>query len=280
MGNDGGASESAPRQFLMFGWLAKGLIFALIGVLALELARRGYSSQDADQTGALQALAEGPAGRVLVLVVSIGLLLFAGWQIWMAVVRSSDDDSDLETAFSIVRRIGWFFLGLVYAFLALTGLQLAIFGDTSSSGSGASSSTSPEGLTELLFRVPGGRLIVVAIGIGTAVVAAYHLWKGVRQGYLGDIDTSGLGEAYRRFLLITGTAGFAARALLMFVTGWLFISAAVNYDPDRAAGIDDALNSLARAPAGTFVLAACGVGLVAAGFYDMTTFRRQRIREL
>lgn len=293
MGTDSRPGESAVKPYLMYGWLAKGLLFVLIGALAVELARRGYSSEDADQTGALQALAGAPAGRVLVIVVSGGLLLYSVWQIWMAIVRDTDNVSDLETAFNIVQRVGWFFLGLVYALLALTGLEIAVLGNGSASGSGtdtstgsgsagggASSAASPEELTERLFAVPGGRAIVVAIGLGTVVVGAYHLQKGLRQGYLGDIDTSGLSTAYRRFLTIVGTAGFAARALLLFVTGWLFISAAIDYDPTRAAGIDDSLNSLARAPAGTVVLLGCGLGLAAAGLYDMVTFRRQRILEL
>lgn len=283
MGNDGRSGESAAKPYLMYGWLAKGLLYVLIGALAVELARRGYSSEDADQTGALQALARAPAGQVLVVVVSAGLLLYSAWQIWTAIVRDSNDQSDLETAFITVRRVGWFFLGLVYAFLAVTGLEIAVLGDSNSgsgtSTSGASNSANPEELTERLFEVPGGRVIVVTIGIGIGVVGAYHLWKGLRQDYLGDIDTTGMSTAYSRILQAAGTAGFTARALLLFVTGWLFISAARNYDPERAAGIDDALNSLARAPAGTLLLLVCGIGLMAAGAYDMVTFRRQRIRE-
>lgn len=278
--------ESAAKPYLMYGWLAKGLLFVLIGGLAVELARRGYSSEDADQTGALQALARAPAGQVLVIVVSAGLLLYSAWQIWTAIVRDAGDGSELESIFNIVRRIGWFFLGLVYGLIALTGLEIAMLGDSGSgsgsgsSSTGASGSANPEELTERLFHVPGGRLIVVVIGVGTAVVGAYHLWKGLRQDYLGDIDTSGLSTAYCRFLQIAGTAGFAARALLLFVTGWLFISAALDFDPTRAAGIDDALNSMAEAPAGTAVLLVCGLGLIAAGGYDMVTFRRQRIHEM
>ncbi len=283
MGSEDRSSESDAKSYLMYGWLAKGFLFALIGALAIELARRGYTaSGDADQTGAMQALADVPAGQALVMVVAVGLLLYAAWQIWIAFARDSGDDIEFETVFHIVRRIGWFFLGLVYAFIAVTGLQIAFSGGSGSgsgSGDGASGKANPEELTEMLFGIPGGRVIVVVIGIGTGVVGAYHLWKGLRQGYLADIDTSELSSAHRRFLKIAGTAGFAARALLLFTTGWLFISAARNYDPDKAAGIDDALHSLARAPAGTGVLLACGIGLVAAGLYDMVTFRRQRIEE-
>ncbi len=282
MGNDSGTQESAAKPYLMYGWLAKGLLFALIGALAIELARRGYTTEDADQTGALQALADVPAGRVLVVGVAAGLLLFAAWQIWMAIVRDSGDESEFETAFNTVRRIGWFFLGLVYALVAVTGLEIALLGGSNasaSSGGGASGSANPEELTERLFQIPGGRVIVGLIGVGTLVVGGYHLWKGFRQDYLGDIDTTDLGATYRRFLQLAGTAGFAARALLLFVTGWLFIDAAKDYNPEKAAGIDDALHSLARAPAGTLVLLVCGLGLIAAGTYDMVTFRRQRIQE-
>lgn len=278
MGGGDQQSESAAKPVLMYGWLAKGLLFTLIGALTIELARRGYTTDDADQSGALQALADAPAGRVLVVIVAIGLFLYAAWQMWSAFARDAGDSAEFETLVHTVRRIGWFFLGLVYAFIAVTGLQIALPG-LSDSGGGGSEKASPDELTELLFQLPGGRVMVTLIGIGTGVVGAYHLWKGIRQGYLGDIDTSDLSTSHRRFLKVIGTAGFAARSLLLFTTGWLFISAAVDYNPDKAAGIDESLRALSRAPLGSSILLACGLGLAAAGIYDMVTFQRQRIAE-
>ena len=74
-----------------------------------------------------------------------------------------------------------------------------------------------------------------------------------------------------------GTAGFVARALAVATAGSLFVIAALDRDPQRAAGLDDSLHALAGAPGGRMLLTATGLGLIAAGVYDMVTFRRQRI---
>lgn len=263
-------AEDAARPALAYGWIAKGLLYMIIGGLALELARRGYTSEEADQTGALEAIATAPAGRVLVMAVSVGLVCYSVWQIWAAVIQES------EGLLHVLKRIGWVGLALVYGLLAITGLQIAWEGEQAAS-SGDKGPTSPTGLTQRLFEVTGGRLLVIGIGIGTAAVGAYQLVKGLRGEFFGDIESDDVDEPQRWGLRVLGTAGFAARALLLGIVGWLFIDAARTYDPERAAGLDDALRTLASAPHGRMLLAACGIGLAAAGLYDMVTFRRQRI---
>ncbi len=268
-------AQEAARPALRYGWIAKGLLFVIIGGLAVEISRQGYARQDADQTGALATLADAPLGRILVGAVSVGLLLYAAWQVWAAVVQDSDGP------IHVFKRIGWVGLALVYGLLAITGLQIAI-GGGSGSGQGDSSDnpTSPTGLTARLFEIPGGRLLVVGVGLGTAAVGVYQLVKGARGDFFGDIESDDLSRSHRLALRVLGTIGFAARALILGIAGWLFVDAARRYDPDRAAGIDQSLRTLSSAPLGQVLLAACGIGLAAAGLYDVVTHRRQRIDQI
>ena len=271
-------TQDHVRPVLRFGWLAKGALFVIIGVLSLELVRRGYSSEDADQQGALEALSTAPVGRVAVFAVSAGLLLYAIWQVWSAVVQDGDDDGDVDNAIHQLKRVGWVGLAGVYALLASTGISIALKGESAAEDD-PDGPTSPTGLSSRLFELPGGRVLVAIIGIGTIAVALYQLQKGMRRDFLDDIDTAGLGAGHRRLLTILGAAGFAARATLMGTAGWLFIDAALVRNADRAAGLDESLRTLTDAPGGQLLLAATGLGLIAAGAYDMMTFRRQRIDE-
>lgn len=264
-------ADDLAEKVTEYGWVAKGLLFMVIGLVALELARRGTSTSDADQVGALQQLTDAPAGRVLVFGVGVGLLLFASWQLWSAFRRESDD------LLGVLKRIGWAGLSLTYGMIGFTGLQIALKGPAARSDGGGESATSPDGLAARLLGVPGGRLIVAAIGIGTLAVGVYHLRKGLKRDFLDDIDTSDLERWQCRALTVLGVAGFAARALLLGIAGYLFIVAAWRFDPDEAAGIDEALRTLAGAPFGRALLALCAVGVFAAGTYDMVTFRRQRL---
>lgn len=264
------SSTALARPVLSAGWLAKGLLFVIIGTLAIEIARSGYATERADQRGALAALAEAPAGRILVLAVSVGLLLYASWQAWTAVVDDGTKPID------IAKRIGWVGLAIVYALLAETGLRIALGGASRSSDS-AGGPTSPSGLTRRLLEVPGGRYLIVLIGVGVGVVAAYHLWKGISGDYLDDIATDTTGRLHRLGLRIAGAVGFVARASVLAIAGWLFLDAGWSFRPDRAAGMDESLRALSTAPLGQLLLVVTGFGLSTAGLYDMVTFRRQRI---
>ena len=270
--SDGRSSDQAERSVhlaLSLGWLAKGLLFVVIGLLALEVARRGFSINDADQTGALAELASAPAGRLLVGTTSVGLLLFALWQLWTAVA------GDADGPIGPLKRIGWVGLAAGYALIGETGLRIAIDGGRPPSNDDGPAT--PDGLTQRLFDLPGGRWATALIGVGAIAVGGYHLWKGVVGDFLDDIDTGELTDSRRRLLRILGTVGFLARSALLGVVGWLFIEAAWTYDPDKAAGIDESLQALARAPLGQLWLTVAGLGLIAAGVYDAITFRRQRI---
>ncbi len=266
--------EETGRPILQIGWLAKGLLFVIIGLLAMEMARDGYVSDDADQTGALSALASAPAGRILVLTVSVGLLLYAAWQVWTALADNGTDPLQLS------KRIGWVGLAVVYALLAETGLRIGLDGDGDAGSSPSSSSggtTDPTTITSWLLGLPGGRLVVIVVGVGVGVVAAYHLWKGLSGDYLDDIVTRDAGEGQRLGLRVLGAVGFVARASVLAIGGWLFVRAGRSEQPGEAAGMDETLRTLSTAPLGQVLLGLTGAGLAAAGLYDMVTFRRQRI---
>ncbi len=272
-----GATETA-ETLTMAGWLAKGLLFVVIGLLGLSIARRGYSGEDADQGGALSAIVEAPAGRLIVLVVGVGLVMFSGWHLWSAVTRSIEWSSltdDLDVFLDVCRTIGDVGLAAVYGLLAVTGFQAAWSGGASSSGDGGP--TSPEGISARLLDLPGGRVAVAAVGVGTILVGLYHLRKAWRRDFLDDISTEGLSDAQTSALAVLGVVGFAARSVMLAIAGTLFVVAGWQHDADEAAGLDQSLRTLAELGPGRVALGLAAAGLVAAGLYDMVTFRRQQL---
>lgn len=258
----------AAEQAARLGWLAKGAVFVIIGLLGFDLSRRGFSSDDADQTGALAVVAGAPAGRFLVVVVAIGLLLFAVWELWSA--ASTDGLGPIDLA----RRVGTAAIGLSYGLLGVSGVQIAVRGSSRSSGG---VSTSPETVASTLLGAPAGRWLLIALGAGTIAVGGYHLWKGISRRFLDDIESADLDAPARRSVIALGIAGFCARSAMLGVAGWMFISAARTYDPDEAAGLDESLRTVASAPFGRWLLASASAGLLAAGIYDAVTFRRQKL---
>ncbi len=258
------------RAALSIGWLAKGLIFVVIGVLAIEIARRGFSGEDADQTGALTSLSTVGGGRLVVAALSFGLVGYAVWQLWSAI------RSDATDPFGLARRAGWVGLAVVYSLLAHTGLMIAWHGP-SRAGGGDDGPTSPSGFAVRAFELPLGRPLIGLVGCATIGVGVYNAWKGLSGDHLDDLDTTDTSSRHRSMLRVLGVAGFAARGLLLGIAGWLFVDAARSYQPERAAGLDDSLRELSEVTLGTTLLTLTGAGLIAAGLYDMVTFRRQRV---
>jgi hypothetical protein len=76
-GEDVGQS-TAFEALARAGFAARGLIYGIIGVLALKLAI-GDGGKTTDQSGALKTIAHQPFGRFLLIAVAIG---FAGYALW------------------------------------------------------------------------------------------------------------------------------------------------------------------------------------------------------
>lgn len=286
-GDDAGDDESSSssidpedavdwiERVMRVGWLAKGFVFVVIGVLALDLAfgtsfgGSGGSGERADQRGALRSIAEEPVGTALLIAIAGGLAVFAVWKLVQAFAARSTDVDPLGVA----KRLGWAGLGLFYGALGWTALELAL----GSSGAGRSDGTSPSALTARVMAATGGRWLVGGVGAVVLIVAAYHLRKGLTYDFVDDLATDDLDESTERWIGRFGVGGFVARAVVLAVSGWFLIRAAVRFDPSEAVGLDGALRQLTEVTYGRAVLGAVSVGLLVAGVYDMATFRRQRM---
>ena len=269
-------SDSAVRdasRVLRLGWAAKGLLWVVVAWLAASMALDGYTTEDADQAGALATLADGPVGRILVAVVSIGLAFHVIWLGWSAAFADDDDDP-----LRPVKRVGWAGLTLSYIVLAATGLEIAWRGPTLGAGDDGGA-TSPTGLAQRVMGLPGGRPIVAIIGLGIIAVGLYQLWSAVGGDPLDELDVSGVDPRRRKLLALTGRAGAMARAALMGIAGSLFLEAARRYDPDQAGGLDQSLRALVSSPIGRPMLWAVAAGLLAAGLFDLLTHRLRHLED-
>jgi len=281
---DIGAEDAVDwiERITRFGWIGKGFVYLVVGVLAFRIAVQQWESSStgsgsggtqANQQGALRSIADEPLGTVLLLALAVGLGIFTIWKLVQAFAGRSGDVGPLNLA----KRVGWAGLGIFYGALAWTAARLAFEGSGSSSGGSSGGATSPQALTARFLDLPGGRLIVAAVGIGVIVIAGYHVRKGVTYDFIDDLDTDDLTDDEERWLGRFGVGGFVARGVVLGLSGWFLIRAAVQFDPSDAVGLDGALRRLADLTYGRVLLVVVSVGLIVAGAYDMATFRRQRM---
>lgn len=231
------------------GYAVSGLLHALIGVLALQLAL-GSSSADADQSGALQAVAGSPFGAVVLWFAVVAFVALGAWQAAAALRGAGQDTADRVKAGA---------KAVMYLALAATSYAFA-------QGSGSSSSGQTSDATAQLMQAPAGRFLVGAVGLGVVAVGVYHVVKGVRRKFLDDLRSLPSGRAGRAARWC-GVLGYAAKGAALVVVGGLFVIAAVQQDPQEATGLDGALTALRDAPMGTVLLVLVAAGFVLFGVY-------------
>jgi len=259
---DKAQDSAAFRVAARIGYVVLGLLHLLIGVIAISIAT-GSGGDSADQSGAVQRVAQAPAGMLLLWVVVVGLAALAVWQIADAVA-----ERDPDTKKRWAHRAKYAGTAVAYGAIALTALTVVM-------GGRSDSSQQSRTLSAQLMSSPAGLVLLVIIGLTVAVIGGAFVVRGVTKAFMKNISSPGgaAGRGIRTF----GTVGYVAKGIAVGVAGVLFIVAAVAHDPNAAGGIDAALRSLASLPFGRIVLWLVGAGLVVYGLFCFARARYARM---
>ena len=108
-------------------------------------------------------------------------------------------------------------------------------------------------------------------------VAGYQAYKGIKKKFLEDSKTEQMSHGVRRAFTALGVFGHTARAVVFALVGYGLIKAAIDYDPDKAIGLDGALRKLANASYGPWLLGLVAAGLVGFAAYSVADARYRRV---
>jgi uncharacterized protein DUF1206 len=247
------------------GFVARGLIYGIIGILAIKLAL-GAGGTTTNQQGALKTIAHQPFGKVLLILVAIGLAGYAFWRFLHALLGHGPENSD-----SRFERVGALGSGIVYAGLCAIAVEI-LLGSGSSGGSGNTSKT-----TAGVFGWPGGTWLVGIAGAVLIGIGLYQGYRGISKDFLKDSKTEEMSTRVRQWVEWIGTFGHLARMVVFGLVGVFLIKSAVDFDPNKAVGLDGALAKLAHQSYGPFLLGLVAAGLVAFGLYSLIDARYRRI---
>ncbi|MFJ4367663.1 DUF1206 domain-containing protein [Streptomyces chartreusis] len=259
----GSVTEGAARA----GLAARGVIYLLVGALALQVAF-GDTSKQADRGGALEELAQKPFGAVLLWALGIGLVGMALWRLSEALFGSAGKDG--RTARKRLLATGRF---ACYVFVAYSVLSFAV----SRSHGGGSSDRQSRDVTARALEIPAGQWLVGAAGVGVVVGGIWiGVWAVLRK-YHDDLQLGRISRRTRRLVDVTGVVGGAARGLVFAAIGAFAVRAAVDYEPDRAKGLDDTLRTFADTPLGPSLLVCVAAGLLLFGLFSFAMARWQHV---
>jgi hypothetical protein len=256
-----GPSGSAKAVLGRVGLVAEGVVYALVGFLALHVAA-GDRGARADQIGAVEYVARQPLGKFLLVALTAALFALAAWRLVEVLTGDPVEGDDATDRVKYAVK-GALYLGLAVSALSIT---LANWGKGSGGGGGRTGAST----TATVFDWPAGRWIVA---IGGALLIAYALYT-VKEHVVDHRFAEWLDGP--EWLVPLGRIGYAARAVVYVTVGGFLVQAAAAYDATEAKGISGALRELSGEWWGRLVLWAVAVGLVAFGVFLMAQARYRR----
>ena len=264
VGGEKAARSDGFEWLARAGFVARGLIYGIIGVLAVKLAV-GAGGKTTNQQGAMRTIAEQPFGKVLLILVAIGLGGYALWRLIHALLGHGPEDSDTSS-----ERVAALGSGIVYAGLCAIAVEILL-------GAGGSSSRGAQQTTAGVLGWPAGTWLVGLAGAGLIGIGLYQGYRGLSKDFLKDSKTEQMSAWVRHWIEWIGSFGHIARMVVFGLVGVFLIKAAIDYNPNSAVGLDGALAKIARAPYGPFLLGIISAGLIAFGAYSLSDARYRRI---
>jgi hypothetical protein len=269
MGPAGAAGESFVQSHAFeglsrAGFVARALIYGIIGILALKLAV-GHGGKLTNQQGALHTVAHQPFGKLLLTIVAIGLGGYSLWRLVRAGIGHGREGSD-----SAFDRVAGLASGIAYGTLCVLAIEILL-------GSGGGGTGNTKKTTAGVFGWPAGVWIVGIAGGVMIGVALYEGYRGITKQFLDDSKVEEMGPRMKAWIGRLGLIGHLARMVVFGLIGIFLIKAAVDYNARAAVGLDGALAKIVHRSYGPLALGVVAVGLVAFALYSLSDARYRKI---
>ena len=243
------------RVVARVGLVARAAFYLLLAGLAVDVAvTRGHAGRQANAHGALSVVAVDPVGLVAVVLTAVGFLVLG-----VARIVGALRDDELPGW----RRTTTALQGAFY--VVLTWVPLSFVLGRRSTGS----EQSQHAETARVLGWPGGRVLVVAVGLVVVGVCAWQIRTACTRDFTDGMGMQKRSRHVRRLITVVGVIGIVARALVFVPIGLFLVVAGIQADPGHANGLDETLASLAREPWGPAALAVVAAGLVVFAVYSV-----------
>lgn len=159
---------------------------------------------------------------------------------------------------------------MVYAGICVIAVEIP----SGSSGGGSGNAKRAAGG---VLGWPGGQWLVGFVGVILIGVGFYQGYLGISKKFLDDQKTEQMSSTVKRWITSLGMFGLCARMVVFGLGGVFLIKAAVDYNPNKAVGLDGALAKLAQQSYGPALLGSVATGLIAFAFYSLSDARYRKI---
>lgn len=249
------------KRWAQMGYSARGVIYLVIGGLALLAAFGERGGQTTNSKGAILKILEQPFGNVMIFLLIIGLL---GYSAWRLIQCFKDPDGHGSTGKGLAVRSGLFISAVTHILLAFWAAKLLM-----GTGSGSLGSEGRSFLTTNLGQIALGIAGTVVIATGFA-----HIYKGATARFEKYMTIPANRRSWARPVC---QFGLIARGMVWLIIGWLSIKAAWMAKGGEIDGTSEALQTLRDHAYGPWLLGIVAAGLFAFGIYCLLEAAYRRI---
>ncbi len=247
------------------GLISRGMVYFLIGGLALLMAVGDSHGKATDTKGAMRNLLEQPFGTFLLSVIALGLFCYAIWRAIQAITDSDHLGSDFK---GYCIRSGRMAGAVFHVVLGAYAFAL-MFLLTSTRGPRTETL-----LARFLLKLPMGDWLLGGVGAGILIFAIAQFVIAWREQFCDYISIPVRGG---RTLKSICKFGLVARGFVFLIIGSFFIQAALKRSSREAGGLKEAWETLRTQPYGHALVGIVALGLIAYAFFTgvEATYRKQ-----
>jgi len=249
------------------GYLVRGALYAVMGLLALGIALRLAGGQNTDLPGSLVFLVTNPFGKLILIVAAVGLAAYSLWGFTRAIYDPLRRGSN---AGGYAARLGFVSSAVSYAAIVILALQILL------GSSGATGDSTQKTIASLLTH-PGGGPLTVIIGLVAIVVGLGQFLEAYRATFKEDLKGAEMSASARDMTIALGRFGMFARGVVILIIGWFLVQAGMHHDAGQAQGFGGAFGFLLGQPFGRVVLGIVALGFVALGLHSLSCARWIRL---
>ena len=249
------------------GYVVRGALYAVMGLLALAVALGMVGGKTTDLTGSLLFLTANPFGKLVLIVAAIGLGAYSLWGFIRAIFDPLHRGSD---ASGYMARLGFVTSAISYAAIAFLAVQLLM-------GSGGTSGDGTQKTVAAILVHPGGGWLTVILGLVAIGVGLGQFLEAYRATFQNDLKGAEMTQTQRVNAIRLGRFGMFARGVTFVVLGWFVVQAGIHHDPAQAQGFGGAFVFLLAQPFGRILLGVVALGFVALGLHSFACARWVRL---
>ena len=240
------------------GYAARGLVYILLGYLALSTAGEAKGGGEA----VFDLLQDVPFGTPLLWLMAIGLLAYAAYKLLGGIADIENRGTDTK---GIMKRVGDVASAVAHGFLAYAAYQFATGADKAANdGSGERAGT--------VLQWEFGGLVIGLIGLGFLIAAAMQAKNAATGHFMHRVSPRA-----PTGIETVGRLGHAARAVVFAIIGWSLLQSAWFSSQSQVKGLGEAILSL-RDMGTLYTLVA--IGLLLYGLFSLVVARYRIIPDL